>query len=769
MVNYQKDPEHWGTVRVFDGMPNYVGDVIDGMTIIYVKKNTSFIDMFGNIVDMPLNSTGHPFYAEGYYRAAWDLRCGNLRLSEDKTTLYRRDVDMSGELKKLRTWHEVANIEAEYGIPAGRQRIRAWSMLIMNEADKNPPVYRGMRFNDYACKRTSEGVSTYKLGADDDTAFIFCDMSAKTDLETVKFLFNAACRWTAWLTEDEHSAQNLTRMFATPFLEPYKHLTYVLYGGGGNGKGILLGRMSKQYPQYASAFNTKRFADGKGFTAEQESRKIIGKYWLFDEEADVLDQNSMTQIKRLSTGESVVARKIGENAMTFQPKATLVVATNEPFISAQAEASNRRFAFVRMKEGRSAKDFATFIEWINVNGVLPFLYASCYLWSKYGDNPWNDVTIGGQDDMTDAEEWVRDRICHDGYAVSSDNPYGKRFATSSRNKLGLRSAAKYVKSLGATIRVLEVNDEKRFRPYREAYDRDMANAERNAEMDDDIVVDDAPQVPAPPKPMEVTKASTIDPQTYGFECRLAKAIAHGENQKKSYEWAATEHNQDAKTRDVILNHELAFAVVPEDGFIIIDMDRGDSEDGWDRINRQVGQYGTPEFPQTFLVKTPSDGVHAYYRIPDGWKGKIKNMAHPGGIPVDTRLENKGYAIGAGSVLDMGSYQLCDVPGSGEIPELSDGMIAWLRKNGYMQTARRSSAPASRIPDISDPVTPDMSAVPEGQRNQVLHDWAYGRLANHPDNEDNIKADLFKRGHISGLKDRELDTMWNSILRQLGER
>lgn len=75
MVNYQKDPEHWGAVRVFDGMPNYVGDVIDGMTVIYVKKNTSFIDMFGNIVDMPLNSTGHPFYAEGYYRAAWDLRC----------------------------------------------------------------------------------------------------------------------------------------------------------------------------------------------------------------------------------------------------------------------------------------------------------------------------------------------------------------------------------------------------------------------------------------------------------------------------------------------------------------------------------------------------------------------------------------------------------------------------------------------------------------------------------------------------------------------
>jgi len=473
LVNYQVDPPTWEDIRIFDGIPNYVGEVINGMIVINLKKTNSFIDMFGNIVDMPVNSNGHPYYAEGYYRAAWDLRCGNLRLSEDGKTLYRRDADMSGKTRKLRTWHEIANLEGEYGIPSGRQRIRAWSQFIMNEADKNPPVYRGMRFNDYACLRTKNGVEVYKLDDNDDKAFIFCDMTAKTDEETVKWQFHTACQWTTWLTADEHSAQNLTRMFATPFLEPYKHLTYVLYGGGGNGKGILLGRMARQYPKYASAFNTKRFADGKGFTAEQESRKIIGKYWLFDEEADVLDQNSMTQIKRLSTGEAVVARKIGENAMTFQPKATLVIATNEPFVSAQAEASNRRFVFIRMKEGRSAKDFETFINWIDANGIVPFLYASCYTWAKCGDNPWNDVTIGGQYDMTDSEEWVRDCICRDGYAISKDNPYGKRFATTSRNKLGLRSTAKYVKKLGATIRVLEVNDEKRFQPYREAFENDM--------------------------------------------------------------------------------------------------------------------------------------------------------------------------------------------------------------------------------------------------------------------------------------------------------
>lgn len=763
MANYQQDPPEWRAIRVFDGIPNYVNEVINGMTVIYHKKTNSFTDMFGNTVDMPVNSNGHTYYAEGYYRAAWDLRCGNLRLSEDKKTLYRRDVDMSGKTRKLRTWHEVASLEGEYGIPSGRQRIRAWNRFIFNEADKNPPVYRGMRFNNYACLRTRNGVEVYQLNDDDDKAFIFCDMNAKTDKETVKWQFHTACQWTTWLTADEHSAQNLTRMFATPFLEPYKHLTYVLYGGGGNGKGILLGRMARQYPKYASAFNTKRFADGKGFTAEQESRKIIGKYWLFDEEADVLDQNSMTQIKRLSTGEAVVARKIGENAMTFQPKATLVIATNEPFVSAQAEASNRRFVFIRMKEGRSAKDFETFINWIDANGIIPFLYASCYTWAKCGDNPWNDVTIGGQYDMTDSEEWVRDCICRDGYAISKDNPYGKRFATTSRNKLGLRSTARYVKKLGATIRVLEVNDEKRFQPYREAFENDMANAQ--VEEEEQTFGSDIPNLP---NPINVTKTSTIDPETYGFRCKLAPAIAHGENQKKSYEWHSSKPNQDdQQARDIILNHEQAYAVVPDQGFIIVDMDRDASEDGWARVNTQVGLYGTTDFPRTFLVKTPSGGVHAYYRIPKQWQGRIKNMAHPNGIPVDTRLENKGYAIGAQSVLDMGSYELCDLPENSQVPDLSPAMIDWMKDNGYMEEPRKRRKPNLTIPTASE-AEPDMSVVPEGQRNQVLHDWAYGRLANHPENANGIKQDLFSRGRMSGLKDRELTTIWNSVTRQLGE-
>ena len=85
----------------------------------------------------------------------------------------------------------------------------------------------------------------------------------------------------------------------------------------------------------------------------------------------------------------------------------------------------------------------------------------------------------------------------------------------------------------------------------------------------------------------------------------------------------------------------------------------------------------------------------------------------------------------------------------------------------MEEPRKRRKPNLTIPTASE-ADPDMSVVLEGQRNQVLHDWAYGRLANHPENEDGIKQDLFSRGRMSGLKDRELTTIWNSITRQLGE-
>ena len=64
--------------------------------------------------------------------------------------------------------------------------------------------------------------------------------------------------------------------------------------------------------------------------------------------------------------------------------------------------------------------------------------------------------------------------------------------------------------------------------------------------------------------------------------------------------------------------------------------------------------------------------------------------------------------------------------------------------------------------------PDMSVVPEGQRNTVLHDWALGRYINHPENRTAIHDDLVERATVSGLPTTEAETIWRSILAYVGE-
>lgn len=68
-------------------------------------------------------------------------------------------------------------------------------------------------------------------------------------------------------------------MFATPLLEPYKHLFYVLYGGG-NGKGILLDTLHRSLPALSAAVTSKTLLGGRngngGFATDQETLKLIG-------------------------------------------------------------------------------------------------------------------------------------------------------------------------------------------------------------------------------------------------------------------------------------------------------------------------------------------------------------------------------------------------------------------------------------------------------------------------------------------------------------
>lgn len=165
--------------------------------------------------------------------------------------------------------------------------------------------------------------------------------------------------------------------------------------------------------------------------------------------------------------------------MDIWPKAVFAICTNNPVITTMTPASRRRFVFVRMRDGRSPREFDELRRFRAKYGAAGFIMASCDLWLKDNERPeggkdfWDDVTIGDATDLNQAEEWMVDQIVRFGYAPPN-NPYRQDMADhkNSLAKLGLVSKTKRIPVAGEAKkqvkRVLVVGDETRFAPYRAA-------------------------------------------------------------------------------------------------------------------------------------------------------------------------------------------------------------------------------------------------------------------------------------------------------------
>lgn len=748
-----------------DGPAN-VETVLHGLEEAYKPEQHDFYDREGRSIHIPRKIQGKssaPYFDDGYAKCLWDFRNDSLLLGDDEHTLYVRDVDQTGSNQLLDTWHAISSLETEYHIKATKA-YTPWNHQMQVECAKLARrVRHGIKFNNLAFLR--QDAKTVHINPDDRRFNMPYELTIDTEFN--KQIASQATGFLIDVTADMHSAQNLGRMFATPLLEPYKHLTYVMYGDGGNGKGILLSTLVKSFPGLAVAVDSQKILGGRrgagGFSSDQEMTKLIGSLWAYDEDADTITLEQMTLLKKISTGDTVVARRIQENAVSFTPKCTFVIATNNPVITTMTAASARRFVYIRMRDGRKPEEFEPLLEFRRQYGAAPFIMASCKLWENYGDEPFRDVTVGDSNDLSEAERWIVDQITANGFAISGNNPYPERAGDhrNSVNKLGLRSSLKKIED--TTCRVLIVKDEQRFAPYRQASEQAIQEAETTQST-----------IPQRPAPIEAEPLPL--PSEFAFNCAYTPA----DEQKVARNWKklSEDPGYDSRRRP----DSSAYAVVPRLGMAIIDMDmpkNTDESDGWTVLNQEIGAYGSDSFPTTYLVGTPSGGVHAYYALPPQLMGKLKNRVHANGIPVDIRCENKGYVIGPGSHTVKGDYQLLDLP-EGQTPLMPPAMVTWLENNGYVEGS--DPQPSSTLvrprnqPTLDSLLTqpvatrngrPDLTPIPEGQRNTTLHDWAFGRRLNHPENETNIRLETFDRGRASGLSDAEITTIWNSILRQQG--
>ena len=720
-----------------------------------------------------------PIIHAGYQKAIWELREGHLRWCPSEHRLYRRDADMAdhaGDRYVLNSWHPVKTIEHEYGIENKAQVLPAYSETIMREAQRLQwfaQVERGVRIDPLVWVRRDGKVVC--LRDEPDLAVTQSFDTRGMSREAVR----QAERICRWLTVDEKSYKNLVRMFATPWLEPFKQLSYVLSGHGGDGKTLIMSQAvlgalgdGKVFP----SLNVAQFCENGGYTLNRESMvdAMDGASFAYDDEAGEVSERMLPWLRGLSTGTPMQARVVGGRYRTVTPTATIVMLTNQGFADSSEPSDRRRFVKVEFhaSNNRSYDEYHAIERFVHAHPAALFAL-SCELWEQ-GDEP-EIVNLSPARQISDEMYWLISSICENeeryGQPIASKDEYRRLYHRSiddsTMKLLGLTNSSTRVLG-GSRQRVVRVDDTDRFNRYRLAV--------MDSEIDAENVV-----VP-PPAPIE---GMVETPDAFGFACDYVRADAR----KIARDWKQLSASPNVDTSQRPMD-AAAYAVVPREGYVVVDMDVPDQGDtGWTVLNQQVGRYGSSAFPTTYLVGTPSGGVHAYYRIPEVLAGKLKNAAHPHGMPIDLRVDGKGYVIGAGSHVESGDYRLLDVPGETGIPELSLDMCRWLTgthgyvlddpqqpmqpvfsHDGYVREASKGSPSLAqfmkRSGGGSGEPQPDMTPIPPGSRNNDLHAWAYGRAINHQDNLTAIELDLYQRGRASGLDDAEIRTIWGSIMRQI---
>lgn len=737
-----------------------------------------------------------PVVAAGYQKAIWELREGHLRYCPSQQRLWRRDPDTSdheGERLILNSWHPVKTIEDEYHIGTNArssERNPLYSATILREAKRSQwfdQVERGVRCDPCVWVRREGRIVC--LQDEPDIAVTQTFSPAGMGNQALR----DAKRILEWLTVDEKSCANLCRMFATPWLEPFKQLSYVLSGHGGDGKTLIARQaildvlgVGKVFP----GFSVQGYCTGGGYTLGRESMndEMDGKAFAIDDEACAVTEDMLPLLRALSTGSQVNARVTGGRYRVMTPSATLLILTNMQFADSGENSDVRRFIKVEFHQskGRSYDEYHA-IEGFCHRHPAAFFVLSCRLWER-SDEP-EIVNLSPARTISDEMYWLISEIASNdeqyGVQVASRNDYRKEFHTavpqSLMDVLGLENSK--TKALpGSQCRVVRVADQNRFEVYRKAaLDNETEPADTwwqtalsKPNRDSLKTLDDVGDCHDLAGIVESALAGNV-----GFAPCEGKARKTGGpvDGKVSLSWKRLNPSDESHTDSTFITDKMTrYAVIPLGDCFVIDCDKpseADGPDGWQCLQALAGDYGSQALPATLVTRTPH-GVHLYYRMPAGMDvSLLKNAVHEQNLPIDLRVSNKGYVIGPGSVIDGNRYELVDLP-AGVVPEASGAVMRMLKDFGYTNEPKQE-APSLSLDDVmagrpsasNSQGTSDMTPVPEGQRNSTLHAWAYGRLKNHPENERQIHDDLLQRGRVSGLPDGELDQIWKSIKRSLG--
>lgn len=633
-----------------------------------------------------------------------------------------------------------------------------------------------------------------------------------------------------WADGSADSARNLRLSWAAPVMESHPEKIYWAVGQGGSGKSALYSSLTTFF-HGAAGCSAEYLASPGTMGAENMMYAIQdSSCCLFDELTPNPRTwvQVWSGFKSLSTGLLPFApRRRGEDSgKDCSTSAVVYVTSNAVAPIGEANADQRRMCAIRM----TGAGFWAFKPIKDAGLIWTLVLAGAMTWVCYrGQHAASAVWVDPEalsDESVAAVSLILSceptKAAPEGYVRASLLPTGVRPQALGliRKRMGLKDEQGRWQTVHCWLPAPAGS------PMRSTWEATRAAVE-GMNADGGAEPPTPPTPPAPPTPPStpVEPAPTAptgaadavkEPHTFALPAKLEAAAEkleaagvkgqiipckggadYAQAKRPTVSWKAAEAKAEAEPDALgvykpVTTGAAALVLSPKQVAVDLDLPKGEDKDK--PSGEKIIVTLMPEVREAAraVIRTASGGMHLIFDAPAGIE--LVNRAHPGagkaidprlpiykaGLPIDVRT-SKGYVVMAGSEAAGKEWILVSTTATPDAPHpMPESLLKLLAEYGFVKheptPAERELAAYTRRAGRRDAMAgfmgestgaPDMAPIPEGQRNQVLHDWMYGRAANYPENWGQIRSDALERGLKSGLKADEIHAITGSVARALG--
>lgn len=293
-------------------------------------------------------------------------------------------------------------------------------------------------------------------------------MIPKVMLPEVELNIKKAHKFFNLICPKHESQHNLKLATVYPYFKRSSEKFFVLKGCGGNGKSRFIRHFETLL---GNKFTVVELAGmvGSGFDRSNAIGRLQGKHVLQAPETNLNNPKFVSELKRIATADTFVARTIGNNTYSFRPKGSLFIDTNFAVDMGNEDAIQRRLVGVQFIDRRlNPEEMAPYYSWVTtIEGACSiFAYAYAYYSEECGANfTWYDVDVG---DGSKGPEEYADGILkivqmleeEEGYVTPSQLTSNAEARRKLYEDFGLETKVKKIS--GKSTRIIKVKDTDQF-------------------------------------------------------------------------------------------------------------------------------------------------------------------------------------------------------------------------------------------------------------------------------------------------------------------